>query len=292
MQEVIFTKGIPASGKSTWAKEFCLKNPNYIRVCRDDLRNMRGRYWIPKQETLINELEQNCIYSALVQGYNVVVDATNLNEKYVNELKSKLESFSIKYIVKDFTDVSLEECLKRDGARVAGKVGSKVIKGMYYKYICETDYVKPIDGLPSAIICDLDGTLAIHNGRDPHDEEKCDTDLLSEPISAILNKFQQTGQIIFVSGRQDKVRIKTEDWLNKHGFDTQILSDDNVVSSALFMRRTGDNRNDAIVKKELFNQYIRGKYNIEFVLDDRNRVVEMWRNELGLKVLQVADGDF
>lgn len=57
------------------------------------------------------------------------------------------------------------------------------------------------------------------------------------------------------------------------------------------MRPEGDIRKDSIVKRELFEKYVRPYYNIEFVLDDRNQVVEMWRS-LGLKCLQVAEGDF
>jgi hypothetical protein len=57
------------------------------------------------------------------------------------------------------------------------------------------------------------------------------------------------------------------------------------------MRETGDRRKDSIIKKEIFDRHIRDVYNIEFVLDDRNQVVELWRS-LGLTCLQVADGDF
>jgi hypothetical protein len=58
------------------------------------------------------------------------------------------------------------------------------------------------------------------------------------------------------------------------------------------MRKTGDRRADNIVKRELFEARVRNKYNIDFVLDDRNQVVDMWRNELKLTCLQVAEGDF
>lgn len=56
--------------------------------------------------------------------------------------------------------------------------------------------------------------------------------------------------------------------------------------------KCGDNRKDSIVKRELYEKYIEGKYLIRFVLDDRNQMVDMWRNELGLKCLQVAEGNF
>lgn len=60
---------------------------------------------------------------------------------------------------------------------------------------------------------------------------------------------------------------------------------------ALFMRRTGDTRKDNIIKREIFNEHIRGKYNVLFVLDDRSRVVREWR-AMGLTVFQVAEGNF
>lgn len=289
MQKVIFTRGLPGSGKSTWAKEFVKKNPDTIRVCRDDLRRMRGTYWLPKQEDLITEMELACIEAAIYEGKNVIVDATNFNTKYIERIKDSAISASftheVEFEIKDFTDVPLLECIKRDASRPKEEqVGSAVIKGMYYKYLCEASKVKWIEGLPSAIICDLDGTLAIHNGRSPYDEEKCDTDLINKNILEIL-RFYPNLQLIFVSGRQDKVREKTEKWL----YDNAWLPKSHYK---LYMRKTGDTRNDSIVKREIFDVEIRGKYNIQFVLDDRNRVVEMWRNELGLTCFQVADGDF
>lgn len=57
------------------------------------------------------------------------------------------------------------------------------------------------------------------------------------------------------------------------------------------MRKSGDMRKDSIVKREMFDEHIRGRYNVNFVLDDRNQVVELWRS-MGLTCLQVADGDF
>ena len=57
------------------------------------------------------------------------------------------------------------------------------------------------------------------------------------------------------------------------------------------MRKTGDNRKDSIIKEEIYRNLIEPNYNIEFVLDDRNQVVDMWRR-IGLTCLQVADGNF
>ena len=60
----------------------------------------------------------------------------------------------------------------------------------------------------------------------------------------------------------------------------------------LLMRKDGDNRPDQIVKRELYERHVVGLYEVEGVLDDRAKVVRMWRDELGLTCLQVADGNF
>lgn len=69
------------------------------------------------------------------------------------------------------------------------------------------------------------------------------------------------------------------------------LEANNIGYHELLMRNKDDNRKDSIIKKELFDKHIRGRYDVMFVLDDRNQVVEMWRS-LGLKCLQVENGDF
>jgi hypothetical protein len=88
--------------------------------------------------------------------------------------------------------------------------------------------------------------------------------------------------IIFVSGREgtDVCKVKTLKWLLE-----------NKLNGDLYMRPEGDHRNDAIIKEEIYNKYIKDKFDVEFVLDDRLRVVEMWRR-IGLRCLQVAPGNF
>jgi hypothetical protein len=64
-----------------------------------------------------------------------------------------------------------------------------------------------------------------------------------------------------------------------------------VAGEALLMRPSGDSRPDSVVKRELYERYVAPRHTVTAVLDDRNAVVRMWR-DLGLTVLQVADGDF
>ncbi len=118
-------------------------------------------------------------------------------------------------------------------------------------------------------------------GRSPFDWENVDKDECKNEIKMIVNKFRATHRIIVFSGRDSVCRDKTEIWLN----------DNCIIYNDLFMRSQGNNEKDSIIKRRMFEQHVRGKYYVDFVLDDRNQVVEMWRS-MGLTCLQVAEGDF
>jgi hypothetical protein len=134
-----------------------------------------------------------------------------------------------------------------------------------------------------ALICDLDGTLASVGERSPYDAARCEVDLLNAPVAECLRMARGIIRIIFVSGRQEKDRAPTVAWLKKH-----MLWDENVDYD-LFMRATGDVRNDAIVKEEIYRIRIEPYFDVRFVLDDRRRVVAKWR-EMGLTCFQVNAG--
>lgn len=132
---------------------------------------------------------------------------------------------------------------------------------------------------PTAIMVDIDGTLAHMNGRrSPFDWEAVGQDDVDDVIADITNHYDR---VIIMSGRNSVCRAETKSWLDKHG----------IKYEKLVMRPAGDNRPDEAVKLELYRQHVEPYYEIAFVLDDRNKVVKMWR-ENGLKCLQVAEGDF
>jgi len=139
-----------------------------------------------------------------------------------------------------------------------------------------------------AIICDLDGTLALFKNkghRGPFDATRCDEDEINMPVLKILERMRDSHCIIFLSGRESKFLAPTLKFLNKCGFDGD------KEPFFLFMRQTGDKRKDCIIKRELFDAHVAPIFEVFFVLDDRNQVVQMWR-EMGLTCFQVADGDF
>ena len=307
MRKVTICKGLPASGKSTWAKEKVAKsNCSIKRVNKDNLRSMldSGKY-SKGNESYVLQLRDHIILTALDLGKSVIVDDTNFHSSHEERIRELVSGFNegmfgneplinnkVQVEVK-FFDVSPEECIIRDLKR-PNSVGAKVIWDMFNKYLKpeaeKVEHLVQDKKLPRAIIVDLDGTLCIHNGRSPFEYDKCDTDLVNKPVrkilSSIMYKWNVGGiktNIIFLSGREDSCKEKTIKWLKeKAGID---------IGFQLYMRKTGDFRKDTVIKKEIFDHEIRDKYYIDYILDDRNQVVSMWR-KMGLTCFQVADGDF
>ncbi len=284
MTRIIATKGLPGSGKTTWAKAFVEGKSDWKRVNNDDLRLMfNGVRYDKRHEKFIGKARLALINAALSDGYSVVVDNCNLSPRAVAELEALAASFNAPLSWQDFTDVDVEACIARDAQR-ANPVGRKVIMRMYDDFLAPPKAVyTPPAGKWSAVICDIDGTLALKSpNRGVYDFDRAGEDTLNTPVRDVLSQLAASGaDTILLSGREDKYRQVTEDWLDKNG----------VVWDRLLMRPTGDNRRDDIVKRELFEAHIRNEHAILCVLDDRDRVVRMWR-DLGLTCLQVAEGDF
>lgn len=281
MPKIIILKGLPASGKSTWAKETIKKHPNqYKRINKDDLRAMiDAGIWSKDNERQILLARNLLIGIFLAEGKDVIVDDTNLHPKHVKEIT---EFFDVDVEVK-FFDVELDECIKRDKAR-ENSVGEKVIRDMYNQFLKPpAPQLVPIDeNLPTAIICDIDGTLAKMTGRSPYDYTKVMTDIPNRDVDRLVQALNNIGAvIILVSGRDGFCREDTEKWLYKY----------EIPYDHLYMRPEGNKENDAIIKKRIYDENIKDKFNVLCVLDDRDRVVSMWRS-IGLTCLQVDYGNF
>lgn len=285
--KLILTRGLPGCGKTTWAKSITHTGPRSaaVRVSRDDIRRMLGYYddFSAAREQLVTQIERAAVVNALMRGKSVIVDDCNLNPVYIEEWKAVATECGMEVEIKDFTHVSLRECLKRNAQRSGDeRIPNKIIHQMYAAWLAPKKPVVDPDK-PSAIICDLDGTLAIIGDRNPYDASQCDRlDTLNEPVSKLVKKFQRDGHhLIFMSGREEKDREPTERFLIQHGF----------WGASLHMRTTGDKRPDTQVKRELFETYVEPHYNIEFCIDDRDSVVDLWRS-MGLTCFQVGEGWF
>lgn len=282
MSTLIMMKGLPGSGKSFAAKKMVNENHGlYKRVNRDDIRMMvdNGK-WSRSNEKLVKSIRDSIIVQSLSEGFNVIVDDTNLDPSLEIHYKEIAKAKGADFQIIDYTAVDKDLCIKRDLER-PNSVGSKVINRMYNQYLAHKETPQIIEGAPNAIMCDLDGTLALFPGRDPYERDFTKDDL-NIPVYMIIMGYIDLGhKVILCSGRKDKFRAQTEQWLK----EKQIPYD------FLYMREGEDERKDYIVKKEIYDNNIRDKYNIDFVLDDRDQVVYLWRN-LGLTCLQVANGDF
>ncbi len=132
--KIIICRGIPGSGKSYYAKQWVEEKPeSRIRINNDDIRSMLGPYWVPSRESLVNTTRRHLIAEAILHGYDIILDNTNLSDKYITEVRNILSgtdrSDLYDIIYKDFpTDVN--ECIRRDSKRER-PIGEKVIREMY-----------------------------------------------------------------------------------------------------------------------------------------------------------------
>lgn len=286
---IIVLTGVPASGKSTWAKEYASNHLDTVIVSRDEIREATGKYWVPDRENYISEVEEFQIRSAIKNNLNVIIDATNLNSKTVEKWNNLAAELNQKIEFKPFF-IDFKTALERDQSR-SRQVGKKVLINFFSKYFPEEliNYYKDTrtfvvydESKKDCILVDIDGTVAIHQGRSPYDLSKVSEDLPNIPLFKILKSLNDQGYpIIFVSGREDICRKDTETWLNQNFPNWDQL----------LMRKKDDFRKDCIVKEEIYHTLIEPKYNVIAVFDDRNQCVDMWR-KLGLLCNQVYYGDF
>ena len=144
-----------------------------------------------------------------------------------------------------------------------------------------------------AIIVDLDGTLSDCRSRIKYAVNKewkefygrLGEDEPNPYVRILVRHLQQQMsdkyEIIYLTGRPEEYRRETENWLKKYDLSADLL----------YMRETDDFRPDADIKLEIFNSKIKPNFNVKLVLEDRSRVVKMWRS-IGLECWQVAGGDF
>lgn len=174
--------------------------------------------------------------------------------------------------------------------------------------------MQTVDRKKDTIICDLDGTIALDNGRaqlflhPPHKPNcaslendrigfpcdcgwkrdwdgyynACDQDRPNWPVINLLRFYWEDGyNIRILTGRRESTRDVTVRWLANHA----------VPHHTLIMRKDGDYTDDNVLKPTVAQRYGWTPDIVEVVLEDRSRVVTAWR-ELGYTCFQVAPGTF
>lgn len=301
-RKLIICRGIQGSGKSTWAKQWCHEDPKHrVRFNNDDIRNMLGDYWVPDREKLVTEAKANMITFALITGYDVVVDNMNLNPKedtWIRTLCTNIEKDKGIHIDIEYKDffIPVEECIRRDAMR-PNPIGEKVIKDTWRRYrtfiiqqnINEMLSKRPehVDGARPAILVDMDATLCLNTtGRPYYGEGAAEgmlNDIAVEGICNLVKSLYEKRTIFIITGREGTPEIieATKKWLDSNS----------IKVDGLFFRPVKDYSPGAECKKKIYEDNIKGKYSVEFVLDDNYKCVEMWR-EQGLVCLQPNEGKF
>lgn len=137
--ELIILRGIPGSGKSTWARGFVAACSWFKRISRDDLRQMLdgGRYAAYNEE-FIRTTRNRLIRECLNDGCSVIVDDTNLKDRDIRDIRlfARIGSEAVPIRIMDF-DTPLDVCIERDAQR-ATPVGAARIREMYVDYLKAT----------------------------------------------------------------------------------------------------------------------------------------------------------
>lgn len=144
------------------------------------------------------------------------------------------------------------------------------------------------------VIVDIDGTIAKIGDRlkyitqqDPKDYnafyDHCHEDQPIKNLCHVVCTLSQEYDIVFCTGRSERCRKQTEEWLERHL--------DLAEEYQLLMRKDGDHRHDVQTKPELLEKAGIQPENVLCILEDRSSMVKKWR-ELGYTCLQVNDGDF
>lgn len=290
-------RGTSGSGKTTLAKTL-----DGTRISRDDIRRLlfgvEGKTVLDSAgEKRVTKFQRDLIESELDAGRNVIVDDTNLNKSLLTSLSRFINDLGYDFTIRDVrVDVSTahaRNAARPENEQVPTHVIDRQQAKAWWGHTPSVPYVyKPYTldmSLPLAYSFDLDGTLAHMNGkRGPYDFTKYHLDDYDEALACVgwslgIDEGWKDGrcELIILTGRSEEYRAECEEWLIRQG----------VAWDRLIMRPEGDTRNDAVVKSDLWDEHISGKFAVLMHFDDRNRVVKGLRKK-GIKVAQVAHGDF
>jgi predicted kinase len=295
-------RGLPASGKTTWARALVAsRRPGSIlRVNRDDLRRSMAdpAYSSPVDavERRISAAEWRLVRSTLLDGLDVVIDATNLRAGVARRWLALAEACGATWHVEDVV-ADLEECVRRDAARPGPeRVGEETLRDLHARFLDPVTGrpaplappprlgsaggapYRPVPGTPLAVLVVVEGALTEREPADPDHPEDV-------PVAAavtVLTALAAAGhRVVALSARPEEERTAVASWLVRHV---------PVPLEALLLRPPGTRRGEAAVALGLFDDHVRDRYTVAAVLEGRPRRAAPWR-AVGLTVLGLAEGE-
>lgn len=287
--KVLITRGLPASGKSTYARHWVEEDPELRTMIEKDAIRKESHLFkdgVYKHkrgdEKIVIKERDRLIHQALAGGVSVISSDTNLTQRHINQISAIARKYGAKVETVDFLDVPLADLIRRDQQR-EDAVGEQVIRRMFHQQVKKMPTFLEYDqNLPWVIVCDMDGTLTKGpKNRSPYEWHKVGQDDINLGVAHALDgmKLMEYAKLYIFSGRDGVCRPETEDWLERHDIEYDLLE----------MREKDDQRSDEIVKSEMIEKHIRGKYNILIWFDDRVGISTMLRDVYGINVAQIGD---
>lgn len=326
-QQFIITRGVPGSGKSTWATQWVAQDPfNRVRINRDDIRQELIRNGAAKNkktdqyyvyddkgqmdkefEGQVTNLENSRVRKALQAGKSVITDNTNLSPvatgKLIRNIKQQQKDIAV--AVKDF-HISYEEAVKRDAGRER-KVGPQVIKMMFNR-------LGPKGEFPH-----IDGTYPLQKFKRPEKKGQhaigVDLDGTACDVRKIRHFVQkdEKGRRNFDRFHRDSLFMPPHPAVIEMIKDAQAAGYAIVITTArsseyaeisqkwlkevagitfdnYYSRQKGDFRTDYEVKKELIDKIREDGYDLVRQIDDNPQAIKAFR-EKGVEVTEVPFGD-
>lgn len=283
--------GPPGSGKSTTAKTY--ESTGFVRISQDD----QGK------ADHMKIFEQ-----ALADGRDIVIDRMNFNklqrDRYLAPAK-KAGYFSKIMVFHVPKEVCRERMLVRENhPTIKDEYDAANALSFFFKSyerptkdeantVVFDNFVNQV--AEKVVVFDIDGTVADIEHRRHHvrkepgvkkDWRSFNLEMVNDKpkpdIIQLVKDMSKRYPIVFCSGRTDDFRKETEEWLKTH-----IPH----VKFELYMRPRNDSRQDNIIKEIILDFELQTRYDILFVVDDRDQVVKMWRDR-GITCLQCDYGDF
>ena len=296
MSKLTIMVGPPSSGKSTYAK----------KLISFDKYRADGRDTVYINQDSQGKEHLKLFEAAVKEGKDIVVDRLNFSKaqraRYIGPARTSMYEVEIVVLHENY-ETCLKRCLERkDHETIKDEDSARSALNMFFsKYERPTedecDFLKWIyteDQKPPAVICDIDGTLCnvehrLHHvrGEGKKDWNSFFKEMVNDTPNLwcleLVEKFSNDYQIVFCSGRPDSWRPQTVEWLAKYGLHPYMYK--------LYMRPRSDSRNDSITKEVLLDFEILTRFEPFFFVDDRKRVVDVWRRR-GYVCLACHDGDF